>query len=151
MVFEIWWMFLENSNKKLKWVDMSLVRALFLLAITEIFFQMKHNNWCLHSTLQFSEHLCIYYSQDLGLIKKYYFLGKLSQEREVENNLPALVQWYLSMNYVYMVLPWSLSSKESTCNEGDAVRFPGSGRSPGDRNGNPLQYSCLGDPMDRWV
>jgi len=29
--------------------------------------------------------------------------------------------------------------------------FPGSGRSPGEGNGNPLQYSCLGNPMDRGV
>ena len=32
---------------------------------------------------------------------------------------------------------------------GDVSFIFGSGRSPGERNGNPLQYSCLGDPMDR--
>ena len=32
---------------------------------------------------------------------------------------------------------------------GDPVSIPGSGRSPGGGNGNPLQYSCLGNPMDR--
>ena len=32
---------------------------------------------------------------------------------------------------------------------GDASSIPGSGRSPGEGNGNPLQYSCLGNPMDR--
>ena len=31
----------------------------------------------------------------------------------------------------------------------DAGSIPGSGRSPGEGNGNPLQYSCLGNPMDR--
>jgi len=42
--------------------------------------------------------------------------------------------------------------KESTCNAGDTEDLgliPGSGRSPGGGNGNPLQYSCLEDPMDR--
>ena len=34
-------------------------------------------------------------------------------------------------------------------NAGDAGSIPGSGRSPGEGNGNPLQYSCLGNPMDR--
>ena len=32
---------------------------------------------------------------------------------------------------------------------GDMGSIPGLGRSPGGRNGNPLQYSCLGNPMDR--
>ena len=43
----------------------------------------------------------------------------------------------------------SLVSKESACNAGDPVSIPGSGRSPGEGNGNPLHYSCLGNPMDR--
>ena len=34
-------------------------------------------------------------------------------------------------------------------NAGDAGSVPGSGRSPGEGNSNPLQYSCLGNPMDR--
>ena len=38
---------------------------------------------------------------------------------------------------------------ESTCQAGDAGLIPGSGRSLGEGNGNPLQYSCLGNPMDR--
>ena len=39
--------------------------------------------------------------------------------------------------------------KESTCNAGDPGLLPGMGRSPGEGNGNPLQYSCLENPMDR--
>ena len=38
-------------------------------------------------------------------------------------------------------------SKESPCNAGDLGLIPGSGRSPGERNGNPLQYSCLENPL----
>ena len=40
-------------------------------------------------------------------------------------------------------------SKESAGNVGDLGSVPGSGRSLGERNGNPLQYSCLENPMDR--
>ena len=36
--------------------------------------------------------------------------------------------------------------KESSCNAGDLGSIPGSGRSPGEGNGNPLQYSCLENP-----
>ena len=39
--------------------------------------------------------------------------------------------------------------KESTCNEGDLGSVPGSGRFPGEENGNALQYSCLENSMDR--
>ena len=48
-------------------------------------------------------------------------------------------------------LPRWLSGKETTCKAaatGDAVSIPGSGRSPGEGNGYPLQY-CLENPMDR--
>ena len=41
------------------------------------------------------------------------------------------------------------SGKESACSAGDAGLISGSGRSPGEGDGNPLQYSCLGNPMDR--
>ena len=44
---------------------------------------------------------------------------------------------------------WWLSGKESTCNVRDASLIPGSGRSPGGRNGNPIPYSCLENFMDR--
>ena len=49
-------------------------------------------------------------------------------------------------------LPWWLSIKESACSAGDVgdlSLIPGSGRSPGEGNGNPLQYFCLGNPVDR--
>ena len=46
-------------------------------------------------------------------------------------------------------LPWWLSGKQSTCHAGDLGSTPGSGRSPGEGNSNPLQYSCLGNPVDR--
>ena len=42
-----------------------------------------------------------------------------------------------------------LSGKESACPTGDLGSSPGSGRSPGEGDGNALQYSCLENPMDR--
>ena len=49
-------------------------------------------------------------------------------------------------------LPQWLSGKESTCNEGETGHIgliPRSGRSPEGGYSNPLQYSCLGNPMDK--
>ena len=47
------------------------------------------------------------------------------------------------------MLPRWLRGKESACHARDMSLIPGSGRSPGIGNANPLQYSCLQNPMDR--
>ena len=61
----------------------------------------------------------------------------------------------LEMRFIYKILQanarllqW-LRDKESTCNAGDTGSTPESGKSPRKGNGNPLQYFCLGNPMDR--
>ena len=48
-----------------------------------------------------------------------------------------------------MGLPSGTVVKNLSANAGDAGLIPQSGRSPGEGNGNPFQYSCLGNPMDR--
>ena len=56
-------------------------------------------------------------------------------------------------NFVFYLVPvlkvsGGSEGKESACNVGDPGLIPGSGTSPGEGNGNPLQYSCLENPMD---
>ena len=48
-----------------------------------------------------------------------------------------------------LLIPGGSIGKESACSEGDLGSTPGLGRSPGEGNGNPLQDSCLENPMDR--
>ena len=55
--------------------------------------------------------------------------------------------WVISRSYA-MGFPGGSDSKESACNAGDSGLIPGWGRFPGEGNGNPLQYSCLGNRMD---
>ena len=58
------------------------------------------------------------------------------------------------MKYVPLSFPFckfSSDGKESACNAGGLGSIPGLGRSPGEGNGNPLQCSCLKNPMDRGV
>ena len=50
-----------------------------------------------------------------------------------------------------MLLQGLSVGKESACNAGDLGSVPVLGRFPGEGNGNPLQYSCLENPMDREV
>ena len=91
-------------------------------------------------------------------VQKMFYQGK---DELVETGISSLTPIKLMGTYmaiyigtfisIYRFPSW-LSGKESTCNEGDirdAVLIPKSGRSSGGGNGSPLQYSCLGNPMDR--
>ena len=55
----------------------------------------------------------------------------------------------INVDTVIEDFPGGSDSKASAYNEGDLGLIPGSGRFPGEGNGNPLQYSCLKNPMDR--
>ena len=71
-------------------------------------------------------------------------------------SLPFSLLFHLEFKLFYFQLsqllnldfPGSSNGKESACNAGDPVSIPGWGRSPGG-NGNPLQYSCLENPLER--
>ena len=58
--------------------------------------------------------------------------------------------WRRLSNFT-MDFPGGSDDKASAYNAGDLGLIPGSGRSPGEGNGNPLQYSCLENPMDGGV
>ena len=51
-------------------------------------------------------------------------------------------------SFLFQGFPGGSEVKASACNAGDVGSIPGSGRSPGEGNGNSLQYSCLENPMD---
>ena len=69
-----------------------------------------------------------------------YFFNPL-REKGQNMNLPYVF-------YNYMDFPGGSDGKASANNAGGLDSSPGSGRSPGEGNGNPLQYSCLENPMD---
>ena len=54
----------------------------------------------------------------------------------------------INNEYIACSFPGGSYGKESTCNAGDPASIPGSGRSPGEGNGNPPQYSCLENTVD---
>ena len=73
--------------------------------------------------------------------------GKLLKWVFSPNSLPVL--FYLLAGFMGRASPGGSEGKESTCNAGDAGSIPGSGRPPGGGNGNPLQDSCLENPVGR--
>ena len=69
-------------------------------------------------------------------------------------NIKPLIWNFQTWNYLNRFIlnndwfPGGSDGKASACNAGDPGSIPGSGRSPGEENGNPLQYSCLENSMD---
>ena len=76
-----------------------------------------------------------------------YFCLLLLEDKLFENkNCVLAISKHLTLKVGF---PGGSEGKESACNAGDLGLIPGLGRSPGEGNGNPLQYSCLENPMDR--
>ena len=76
-------------------------------------------------------------------------LQKLSCSTMISGHKQEIEIGYNTTNlYVNLRFPGGSEVKASACDGGHLGSIPGSGRSPGEGNGNPLQYSCLGNPMD---
>ena len=58
------------------------------------------------------------------------------------------LKYGVPISHEFQGFPGDSDSEVSACNAGDLGSIPGSGRFPGERKGNPLQYSCLGSSMD---
>ena len=75
-----------------------------------------------------------------GTIKESYWIGRFTSAKLFER------KEFYGINSCFS---GGSEVKESAFNVGDLGSIPGLGRSPGEGNGNPLQYSCLENPMDR--
>ena len=82
-------------------------------------------------------HVCIYLYTIVNNLCSVYIYVYVNESGNI--NLYVIIHSFLNGSV----------GKESACNAGDMGLIPGSGRSPGEVSGNPLQYSCLGNPMDR--
>ena len=85
-----------------------------------------------------------------------------SLKAQTVNNLPAVQETQvqslgcgnpldleMTMHSIILSFPGGSDGKESACNAEDPGSIPGLGRSPGEENGSPFQYSCLENSMDR--
>ena len=94
-------------------------------------------------------------TEEIGCKSQTFFLSSGRRKQTTSDKIFFLfsIQNYTFCVYIYPYIyiygfPHSLVGRESTCNEGDLGSIPGLGRSPGEGNGNPLQY-CLEKPMDK--
>ena len=82
-----------------------------------------------------------HHPQDVCLFQSFYFGFTIS-----ESNTFSFFYWSHKAKYG---LPWWLGGKESACQVRDMGLIPGLGRSPGEGNSKPFQYSCLDNPTDK--
>ena len=85
---------------------------------------------------------------DIWSVYSFYNMIKVSINTVLY--IPELRVWLKlgCKNSSIVHIPGGSEVKASACNAGDLGSIPGLGRSPGEGNGNPLQYSCLENPMD---
>ena len=92
-------------------------------------------------------------------VRSYYFYYRQEMKAKRWSHLPILKNSLLTklffclqykvLSTIILGFPGGSDSKKSACNAGDLGSTPELGRSPGEANSNPLQYSCLENPMDR--
>ena len=85
----------------------------------------------------------------MSYLRLQYFRSGVVWMQETRDSHKVLQAKLRKLLRVCRGFPGGLSGKEFTCQAGDVDLIPGSGRFPGKGNGNPLQYSCLENPMDR--
>ena len=128
---KIHWAILELCNAHVK------KSALYYPAVLRV-----HASWLIHF------HNPITTSQLQSLIQRFIFLRP--QHFSYLNNLNWSWSITLQSDWSWS-FPGGSDGKETACNIGDPGSIPGSGRSPGEGHGNPLQFSCLENPTDRGV
>ena len=84
-------------------------------------------------------------SPSLGFSRQEYWSGLPFQFSVIHVKTLFLLEWFKAG---FSLRHSGSDGKASACNAGDPGSIPGSGRSPGEGNGNPLQYSCLENPME---
>ena len=101
----------------------------------------SHPSWTLLSSLSPSHPSRLSQSTSFGYITFFKNLNK--------HWVWSLKLFFFNSSFLELGFPGDSDSKESACNVWDLGSIPGSGRSPGEGNGNPFQHSCLENPMDR--
>ena len=89
------------------------------------------------------------YNSTKGYIPNSGITGVNHCEHSRGKERKSVMQGFNCVCNIYLGFPYSSDGKESACNAGAQGSVPRSGGPPGEGNGNPLQYSCLENAMDR--
>ena len=97
-----------------------------------------------HKNINSLNYFCIIFFKKIYYVIWFYLDKNIIQKMHTYTHLPILYK----RGICHKIIPGGSDGKESAYNMGDPGSTPGSGRYPGEGNGNPLQYSCLENPMD---
>ena len=123
------------------------------LKFTSIESVMPHNHLIPHNQLLLLPSVFpsnrVFSSESALLIRwPKYWIFSISPSNEYSELISFRTNWFEIVLF-HLSSALLYDGKESSCNAGDLGSIPGLGKFPGEGNGNPLQYSCLGNPMDR--
>ena len=145
---------------RIDWVQGTL-KSLLQYNSKHQFFSAQHSLWSnshiLHDYWK-SQYVCIKCAYSFicwwliwGILFVYYYTQNCYEHLCTSLHtcsVASVVSRFMRPTPVFLGFPYGPASKESACNVGDLGWIPESGRSPGEGNGNPLQYSCLENPTD---
>ena len=115
------------------------------------YYSLFTNRCLIKVSFRSSVHILINYNSFLGSTKMVQACLIILSVQDLESNIStdALVSSIWKWGWGPLCFLCSSVCKESACSAGDPHSIPGLGRSPGEGNGNPLQYSCLENTMVR--
>ena len=105
-------------------------------------------SWVIKVNINSESHVGSFYHQ-YDMMRMTLQLWFYSLKPQFEKHQSPLIEHFAEYLTSTQGLPCSSDGKESTCNTGDPGSIPGLWRSSEEGNGNPLQYSCLENPMNR--
>ena len=119
---------------------------IYMFQILEVTYKEHHFELLLYTLCLLAFIHSFFISLDRYLQNTYYMPCTVLGDKLY---IHMLLIFFIICFIILMGFPGGSDSKESACNAGDLGPISGSGRSPGEGNGKPLQYSCLENSMDR--
>ena len=131
--FSLWWLLLRSTGSKGAWASVVAAPRLYSTGLVAVVHGVGYST---------ARGIFLHQESNRCLLHWQADSSPLSHQESLALTV------LRSTGQLFLGFPHRSVGKESACNAGDPGSIPGSERSPAEGNGNPLQYSCLENPMD---